>query len=110
MEKRKPERKKNLQSLYLEPDRAELLDSLAADSRIPKAVLLREAVDDLLAKHGLLESEQLQQIVEALTTARKVAVKAEQDVRGSVWLRICKSAIAQIDAVLKVLPRPEIQS
>ena len=49
-------RKKNLQSLYLEPDRAELLDSLAATSRIPKAVLLREAVDDLLIKHKVLRA------------------------------------------------------
>ena len=49
-------RKKDLQSLYLEPDRAELLDSLAATSRIPKAVLLREAVDDLLVKHKVLRA------------------------------------------------------
>jgi len=44
-------RQKHLQSLYLEPDKAELLDGLAAESRIPKAVLLREAVDDLLSKY-----------------------------------------------------------
>jgi predicted DNA-binding protein len=48
-------RKLNLQSLYLEPERAKLLDELAADTRIPKAVLLREAVDDLLTKHGKLK-------------------------------------------------------
>lgn len=48
-------RKKHLQSLYLEPDRAELLDQLAADTRIPKAVLLREAVDDLLSKYKRLK-------------------------------------------------------
>lgn len=39
------------QSIYLEPETAELLDALSAKSRIPKAVLLREAVDDLLVKH-----------------------------------------------------------
>jgi predicted transcriptional regulator len=44
-------RKLQLQSLYLEPKKAELLDALAAETRIPKAVLLREAVDDLLIKH-----------------------------------------------------------
>jgi hypothetical protein len=38
------------QSLYLEPEKAEILDQLAAETRIPKAVLLREAVDDLLVK------------------------------------------------------------
>ena len=44
-------RNKHAQSLYLDPDKADLLDKLAAESRIPKAVLLREAVDDLLAKY-----------------------------------------------------------
>jgi hypothetical protein len=48
-------RKKNLQSLYLENDRAALLDELSADTRIAKAVLLREAVDDLLIKHKKLK-------------------------------------------------------
>jgi hypothetical protein len=43
------------QSLHLEPDKAELLDALAAGTRIPKAVLLREAVDDLLTKCGKLK-------------------------------------------------------
>ncbi len=44
-----------LQSLYLEPRKAELLDALAAETRVPKAVLLREAVDDLLVKHKKLK-------------------------------------------------------
>jgi predicted DNA-binding protein len=47
---------KQLQSLYLEPEKAELLDALAAKTRIPKAVLLREAVDDLLAKFKALKA------------------------------------------------------
>lgn len=40
------------QALYLDHDKARLLDELSAETRIPKAVLLREAVDDLLVKHG----------------------------------------------------------
>jgi len=48
-------RRLQLQSLYLEPPKAELLDALAAETRIPKAVLLREAVDDLLVKHKKLK-------------------------------------------------------
>jgi hypothetical protein len=48
-------RRLQLQSLYLEPPKAALLDSLAAQTRIPKAVLLREAVDDLLIKHKILK-------------------------------------------------------
>lgn len=39
------------QALYLEPEKAELLEGLAAEKRIPRAVLLREAVDDLLKKY-----------------------------------------------------------
>lgn len=45
-------RKLTAQPIYLEPEKAVLLNELAAKTRIPKAVLLREAVDDLLVKHG----------------------------------------------------------
>jgi predicted DNA-binding protein len=48
-------RKLRAQPIYLEPDKADLLDALAIQTRIPKAVLLREAVDDLLEKHGKLK-------------------------------------------------------
>ena len=43
-----------LQSLYLLPEQARLVDELARESRIPKARLLREAIDMLLAAHGKL--------------------------------------------------------
>jgi predicted DNA-binding protein len=48
-------RKLTAQSIYLEPERAVLLDALASETRILKAVLLREAVDDLLMKYGKLK-------------------------------------------------------
>lgn len=48
-------RKLHQQPIYLEPERAELLDELSAETRIPKAVLLREAVDDLLVKYKKLK-------------------------------------------------------
>jgi len=41
--------------LYLDHDKVKLLNELSAESRIPKAVFLREAVDDLLRKHGKLK-------------------------------------------------------
>ena len=44
-------RRYHLQSLYLEPSMADMLDALAVRTRVPKAVLLREAVADLLRKH-----------------------------------------------------------
>jgi len=49
-------RKLHAQSIYLDPAKAALLDELAAQSRIPKAVLLREAVDDLLIKYKVLKA------------------------------------------------------
>jgi predicted DNA-binding protein len=49
-------RKLHQQAIYLEPDRAEMLDLLSAETRIPKASLLREAVDDLLIKHKVLKA------------------------------------------------------
>jgi predicted DNA-binding protein len=48
-------RNKHLQSLYLEPEKAKVLDELAAETRIAKAILLREAVDDLLVKYKKLK-------------------------------------------------------
>jgi predicted DNA-binding protein len=44
-----------MQSLYLDPEKADLLAALAAETRITKAVLLREAVDDLLSKYGKIK-------------------------------------------------------
>jgi predicted transcriptional regulator len=41
--------------MHLDPDRAKLLRELAAELRLPKSVLMREAVDDLLVKYGKLE-------------------------------------------------------
>ena len=61
------------EALYLERDKAALLDELAAETRIPKALLLREAIDDLLAKHGKGSSEFVDLLRDLLPTARKVA-------------------------------------
>ena len=52
----KVQREKHAQNLYLEFEKAKLLDELAAETRIAKAVLLREAVDDLLVKHRKLKA------------------------------------------------------
>ena len=42
------------QSIYLEPEKAALLATLSETTLIPKAVLLRKAVDALLEVNGLL--------------------------------------------------------
>ena len=42
---------------------SEQLDQLSQQTRIPKAVLLREAVDDLLVKHKVLRTADLRRPV-----------------------------------------------
>jgi hypothetical protein len=52
---KKAKRTMHMQSLYLEPENAELLDKLSEQSKIPKAVLLREGVEDLLVRYKVKE-------------------------------------------------------
>jgi len=40
---------------YLDADKLELLKQLAGQTRIPRTVLVREAIDDLLVKHRLMK-------------------------------------------------------
>jgi hypothetical protein len=42
-------------TLYLDKDKFDLLEKLAKDTRIPRAELSREAIDDLLVKYKLLK-------------------------------------------------------
>lgn len=41
---------------YLDPDKHALLVALAKETRIPRSVFLREAVDDLLVKYKRLKA------------------------------------------------------
>jgi Ribbon-helix-helix domain len=43
------------EAVYLVPEKHELLLVLAKKTRISRSELLREAVDDLLKKHGMLK-------------------------------------------------------
>lgn len=47
--------KRHQQAIYLDHDKAELLNRLAAKTRLPKQLLMRDAVDLLLIQHGLLK-------------------------------------------------------
>lgn len=47
--------KRHQQAIYLDHEKAALLDRLAIDTRVPKQAYFREAVDDLLAKYGRLK-------------------------------------------------------
>lgn len=44
------------QPMYLDAEKLALLDKLSARTRIPKAALVREAIDDLLVKHKVLKA------------------------------------------------------
>jgi predicted transcriptional regulator len=50
--------KRTAQLMHLDPDKVELLKELAAETRIPKSALMREAIDDLLVKHRKLRRPQ----------------------------------------------------
>ena len=45
-----------IESLYLDQNKLDLLKKIATDTRIPRSVLLREAVDDLLIKYKALRA------------------------------------------------------
>ena len=47
--------KRSVEVAYLDREKLELLKKLASQTRIARAVLVREAIDDLLVKHGLLK-------------------------------------------------------
>jgi hypothetical protein len=47
--------KRAVESLYLDHEKLDLLKQLATDTGIPRSVLLRTAVDDLLIKHKVLK-------------------------------------------------------
>jgi predicted DNA-binding protein len=42
--------------LYLDHDKATLLDELSKQTRVPKQAYLREALDDLLVKYKMLKA------------------------------------------------------
>lgn len=47
--------KRTGQLLHLDQDKVDLLNELAAETRIAKSVLMREAIDDLLVKYKKLK-------------------------------------------------------
>jgi len=49
--------KRHQQAIYLDHEKAELLDELSEEMRIPKQEFLREAVDLLLVKYKRLKPQ-----------------------------------------------------
>jgi predicted transcriptional regulator len=44
------------ETVYLDHEKLDLLKQLAKDTRIPRAVLAREAIDDLLIKYKAIKT------------------------------------------------------
>jgi hypothetical protein len=85
-----PVTKKHQQLILLEPEQAALLDELAAETRIPKQVLLREAVTDLLTKYGkgekldsILGRRMRQSMADQIAASRHGVVKVPSNSRRS---------------------------
>jgi hypothetical protein len=97
-----PATKKHQQLILLEPAAAKLLDELATETRIPKQVLLREAIDDLLSKHGKgVITKTYVAVRAALRAARQQLTVYRRDIvarkAGIVPLQNCDRAIDRID-------------
>jgi hypothetical protein len=97
-----PATKKHQQLILLEPEQADLLDQLAAETRLPKQVLLREAVDDLLSKHrkGVTTLTYVR-LRNALEMARQQLSAYRRDLSqrkaGVIPIQNCDRAIDRVD-------------
>jgi len=48
--------KRAFETVYLDHEKLDLFKQLAKDTRIPRAALAREAIDDLLVKYKVLKA------------------------------------------------------
>jgi hypothetical protein len=97
------------QSIYLEPEKAAKLKALSDRTRIPKAVLLREAVDLLLGINGFTsESPQLDHWANNLMMCELALSKARhnEDIPNNVDAA-CAESIALIHIILEEWHRPK---
>ena len=95
-------REMHQQSLYLEPEKATMLDKLAERTRIPKAVLLREAVDLLLGIQGLEHvSPQLDAWRQSLMMCEFRLAKARHIEMPDEVDKACAETLARVHVVLE---------
>lgn len=103
-----PATQKHKQLILLEPRQAVLLDELAAETRIAKQVLLREAVDDLLSKHRKGVITRTYVVVRAAFKDARKALAAYRRLlaiqkAGITPLQECDRAINRIDEARSVI-------
>jgi hypothetical protein len=96
--------KRAFETVYLDHEKLDLLKKLAKDTRIPRAVLAREAIDDLLAKHGMASSDSYDQLRTALKKARAIVVRYRGlATREALWRGKCDEALREIDEALEAV-------
>lgn len=98
-----PVTKKHQQLILLEPAQAGLLDQLARASRIPKQVLMREAVSDLLSKYDIARTAEHVQLIETLIAARSVASRYATRTNERVWHQKIDALLDGITEALEAL-------
>jgi len=99
-------RKLHAQPIYLESEKADLLGQLSAEAHRSKADLLREAVDDLLTKHGKANiSGWYSDIVMALKAGLVIADRYSRSSKERVWLGKCGEFRNMANNVLASLGR-----
>lgn len=106
-----PARNKVLKSLYLDPHAASQLDELAKETRIPQAVLLREAVDDMLYRYGKSAVPVTFDVVrKALAKARTILMVHRRNIvelkRGIIPLQNVDDALGWIDIAKSKIEPP----
>jgi hypothetical protein len=97
------------QSIYLQPEKAAAIDALSKRTRVPKAVLLREAVDLTLGINGLTgESTQLEHWVNNLMMCELALSKARHNKDIPVDVdAACAESLALIHIILEEWHRPK---
>jgi predicted DNA-binding protein len=91
--------------LLLEPDQAEQLDALSKRLKMPKQVLLREAVSEMLAMKGYGTTELLQRTRSALELALPLAQKVINLTPGQkLWQGKAMGANHAIRTALSLFP------
>ena len=94
-----------LVSLYLDPKAHDTLKELSKETRIPAAALLREAVDDLLAKHGKTRNAWYADLEILAKQAKNIATRYRSVTRELLWISKCEELKKNAESFLASIGR-----
>jgi len=86
----------------LDADKLEALNTLATETRVPRAEYLREAVDDLLVKYGKAPPDEASVPV-LLRELQKFVVRFAGRTNERLWARKGEALSESVDAALQRL-------